>query len=127
MKYIVTTDKSVQQAVTDLKQAVTDHKFGVLHTYDIKQTLNNKGVDFNRECHILEVCNPIKAKEVMEIDMSMNTALPCRISVYQDEGQTKIGMIPPKALLAFLSDDERLTIIAEEVEQLMIKMIEQAK
>lgn len=127
IKYIVSTEKSVQQAVADLQQAVADNKFGVLHTYDIKQTLNNKGVEFENECHILEICNPLKAKDVMNIDMSMNMALPCRISVYQENGETKIGMISPKEMLAFLSDDEQLGKIAADVEELSIKMIEQAK
>jgi len=127
MKYIVTTEKSVQQAVTDLQQAVIDHKFGVLHIHNIKQTLNNKGIEFDRECHIFEVCNPQKAKDVLNIDMSMNMALPCRISVYQDEGQTKIGMISPKEMLGVLSDDEQLAEIATEVEEISIQMIEQAK
>lgn len=127
MKYIVTTNKSVEQAVEDLQAAVKDNNFGVLHIHNIKETLNKKGVDFTRECRILEVCNPQKAKEVLDNDMSMNIALPCRISVYQDNGDTKIGMIKPKALLAMLSDSEELAAIAAEVEEITIRIIDQAK
>lgn len=127
MKYIVTTNKSVEQAVEDLQAAVKDNNFGVLHIHNIKETLNKKGVDFTRECRILEVCNPQKAKEVLDNDMSMNIALPCRISVYQDNGNTKIGMIKPKALLAMLSDSEELAAIAAEVEEITIRIIDQAK
>lgn len=127
MKYIVTTNKSVEQAVEDLQAAVKDNNFGVLHIHNIKETLNKKGVDFTRECRILEVCNPQKAKEVLDNDMNMNIALPCRISVYQDNGDTKIGMIKPKALLAMLSDSEELAAIAAEVEEITIRIIDQAK
>lgn len=127
MKYIVTTNKSVEQAVEDLQAAVKDNNFGVLHIHNIKETLNKKGVDFTRECRILEVCNPQKAKEVLDNDMSMNIALPCRISVYQDNGDTKIGMIKPKALLAMLSDSEELAAIAAEVEEITTRIIDQAK
>lgn len=127
MKYIVTTNKSVEQAVEDLQAAVKDNNFGVLHIHNIKETLNKKGVDFTRECRILEVCNPQKAKEVLDNDMNMNIALPCRISVYQDNGDTKIGMIKPKALLAMLSDSEELAAIAAEVEEITTRIIDQAK
>ncbi len=89
--------------------------------------MKKKGVDFSNDCQILEVCNPHKAKEVLTADMSLNMALPCRISVYSEKGVTKIGMIRPKALLQFLSDSDSLMKVAEEVEQLTIKMIEEAQ
>jgi uncharacterized protein (DUF302 family) len=127
MKYIVTSSKSVDQASEDLQQAVTDHKFGVLHIHDIKETLNKKGVKFDNECRIFEVCNPHKAKQVLTNDMSLNMALPCRISVYEENGETKIGMIKPAALLASLSDSEELKAVADEVEEISIQIINQTK
>ncbi len=127
MKFIVETKKSVPQAVADLEEAVKRHNFGVLHIHNLKETMKKKGVDFSNDCQILEVCNPHKAKEVLTADMSLNMALPCRISVYSEKGVTKIGMIRPKALLQFLSDSDSLMKVAEEVEQLTIKMIEEAQ
>ena len=121
------SNKTVEQAADDLQKAVTDHKFGVLHIHNIKETLNKKGVDFTNEYRIFEVCNPHKAKEVLSSDMSMNMALPCRISVYEDNGETKIGMIKPAALLASLSDSESLKVVAEEVEKISIEIINQAQ
>lgn len=127
MKYVVTTEKSVDQAVTDLEKAVADNKFGVLHIHNIKETLNKKGVPFEHECRVLEVCNPHQAKKVLDDDMSMNMALPCRISVYEEGGKTKIGMIKPKDMLAFLSDSPTLMKIAEEVDAITTKIIDEAK
>ncbi|VAW49199.1 Protein of unknown function DUF302, partial [hydrothermal vent metagenome] len=75
----------------------------------------------------LEVCNPVKAAQVLEIDMRLNMALPCRISVYTENGQVKIGMIEPAAMLSALSDDARLATIAQEVEQMIMTMIHEAK
>ena len=59
--------------------------------------------------------------------MSMNMALPCRISVYSEGGLTKIGMVSSKAMLAALSDSEELLEAAEEVEKATLKMIEEAR
>ena len=126
MKYIVETQKTIEQAATDLTQAVADNKFGVLHVYDLKETLKSKGIEFENECRVFEICNPVKAKEVMTEDMSMNMVLPCRISVYQEGGKTLIGMIKPKDMLTALSDSKKLHAIAEEVENTMYKIINQA-
>lgn len=127
VKYIVESSKSVAQAQADLEAAVKRHGFGVLHSYDLKQTLNSKGIDFGNECRILEICNPQQAKKVLDNDMSMNMALPCRLSVYAEEGKTKIGMISPKAMLQALSDSPELKRIADEVETATMKMIDEAK
>lgn len=126
MKYIVETDKSVEHAVADLQEAVRKHKFGVLHIHNLQESMKKKGVDFPNECQILEICNPQKAKEVLTEDMSMNMALPCRISVYSEEGKTKIGMLRPKALLEAMSKSESLMNVAEEVEAITIQMIDEA-
>jgi uncharacterized protein (DUF302 family) len=46
-------------------------------------------------------------------------ALPCRVSVYQRNGQTCIGMLSPKAMLEQLSDSPELGKVADEVEQVL--------
>jgi uncharacterized protein (DUF302 family) len=127
MRYEVTTSKSVDQATIDLEAAVRRNGFGVLHQYDLKQTLASKGVNLPHECRILEVCNPQQAARVLASDMGMNIALPCRISVYEDGGTTRIGMARPTALLASLSDTPELAAVALEVEQATIRMIEEAR
>ena len=126
MKYIVETDKNVAQAVEDLQASVQNHKFGILHIHNLQETLKKKGVDFDKECQILEICNPHRAKEVLSEDMDMNMALPCRVSVYSDGEKTKIGMIKPAAMLKTLSDSSALAQIADEVEEEIIKMIDEA-
>ncbi len=127
MYYIAETSKSFEQAATDLNTAVKNHKFGVLHIHDLGKTLRSKGIEFAEECQVFEVCNPVKAAQVLDIDMRLNMALPCRISVYTEKGQVKIGMIEPAAMLAALSSDDQLITIAKEVEQTIITIIEEAK
>jgi uncharacterized protein (DUF302 family) len=127
MRYVVETDKPAQQAVEDLKAAVERHGFGVLHVHDLKSTFASKGFDFPSECQILEVCNPQQAIKVLSEDMGLNIALPCRISVYEEAGRTKIGMAKPTEMLEALSDSPVLKRIAQEVEQKTMQMIDDAK
>lgn len=127
MYYIVDTAKSFEQAASDLEAAVKRHQFGVLHVHDLGNTLRGKGVDFKDECKVFEVCNPGQAAKVMGLDMRLNMALPCRISVYTEQGQTRIGLIRPAEMLAGLSQDAALLQIANEVEAQTVQMVDEAK
>jgi len=127
MKYVVDSDKTVDQATDDLKSAVTRHGFGVLHEYDLKATLASKGFELPNECRILEICNPQQAFEVLSHAMDMNVMLPCRVSIYEDNGRTRIAMAKPTVLLVQMSDSPRLMDVAEEVEQKTIAMIDDAR
>ena len=126
MKFIVETNKSVEQAAADLEAAVRNHKFGVLHVHDLQATLRNKGLDLENACRVFEVCNPHKAQAVLNDDMSLNMALPCRISVWSEQGKTRIGMIQPREMLALLSDSAALAAVADEVETTTRSIIEEA-
>ena len=127
MYYIVETNKSFAQAAKDLEAAVLRNSFGVLHVHDLGATLRSKGITFGEECKVFEVCNPSQAAKVLATDMRLNMALPCRISVYTEQGKTKIGLIKPVQMLAGLSQDAALTQVAKEVEQKTIQMVDEAK
>ena len=127
MYYVAESNKPFEQAATDLEQAVTRHGFGVLHVHDLGSTLRGKGVEFDQQCKIFEVCNPQQASRVLSTDMRLNMALPCRMSVYTEQGRTMIGMISPSAILASLSTNPVLSQVAEEVETLTRQMIDEAK
>jgi len=126
MYYIADTDKPFDQAVEDLDAAVKRNNFGVLHVHDLGGTLRSKGIDFKEQCKVFEVCNPVQAAKVLATDMRLNMALPCRISVFTDGGQTRIGLIKPAQMLAGLSDEAALLEVADEVEAKTIQMVDEA-
>ena len=127
MYYIVETGKTVDLAVADLESAVKNHGFGVLHVHDLGNTLRSKGIAFDEQCKVFEVCNPLQAARVLATDMRLNMALPCRISVFTENGKTKIGLIKPAPMLATLSGDATLLQVAKEVEEKTILMVDEAK
>ncbi|KTG17201.1 MULTISPECIES: DUF302 domain-containing protein [unclassified Guyparkeria] len=108
-----------------LTDAVPANGFGLLHTHDIHGTLNAKGVDFAPQCRVFEVCNPKRAAEVLAVRMDLANALPCRIAVYERDGEVIVSMIRPTEMLATLSDDAKLAEVAGDVEQTMGRMIEE--
>ncbi len=126
MLYIRETRKSVDQAFQDLDASIKQHGFGLLHSYDFKQTLKDKGFELPNECRVLEVCNPKQACEVLHMDMAINMALPCRISIYEEKGKTFIGMIPPSVLLGLISTSTELRELAQGVEDTTRRIIDAA-
>lgn len=127
MYYVADTKKTFEQASTDLEASVENLGFSVLHIHNLGEKLRSKGIEFKEDCKVFEVCNPVQAAKVLSIDMQLNMALPCRISVYTEKGSTKIGLIRPVQILASLSDDPALLEVANEVEIKTIEMIDQAK
>ena len=127
MYYIVESGKTFNQAAADLEAAVLRHQFGVLHVHDLGATLRSKGIAFKQECKVFEVCNPAQAAKVLATDMRLNMALPCRISVYTENGKTRIGLIKPVPMLSALSSDPALVQVAREVEEKTIQMVDEAK
>jgi RNA polymerase-binding protein DksA len=124
MHYIVTTTKSVADAARDLEAAVQKHRFGVLHVYDLADTLTKKGYPLGAQCRVFDVCNPQHASRVLASDMGISMALPCRISVFEDHGTTKIGTLLPSEILRGLSPDPDLGTVAATVEATLKAIID---
>lgn len=93
--------------------------------HDLRAKLADKGVSFARECRIFEVCNPHQAKKVLEANLSISTALPCRISVYEEGGITKLATIKLTALIALYATPE-LKGVAEDVEMTLERIMAEA-
>jgi uncharacterized protein (DUF302 family) len=125
MLHIVESTKPLARVTADLAQAVARHKFGVLGVHDLKAKMAEKGVPFARECRIFEVCNPHQAKKVLEADLQVSTALPCRISVYEEDEKTKLATIRPTALIG-LYGTPNLKAVAEEVEDTLVRIMAEA-
>ncbi|HEY3321439.1 MAG TPA: DUF302 domain-containing protein [Planctomycetota bacterium] len=115
MLHIVESNSSIQAIEKSLPEAAARHKFGVLGVHNLKQKMNDKGVPFERECLVFEVCSPVQAKKVLDRNIQISTLLPCRISVYSDAGRTKLATILPTAMIAMFPNPE-LEPVAREVE-----------
>ena len=111
----LTTDKTVKEAAEALHIAVEAHHFGVMQVHDLCETMWKKGVELTHECLIFEVCQPKQAKKVLDANMSISTALPCRISVYEEGGKTILATLKPTTLLAMFNTPQ-LNDVAQEVE-----------
>jgi len=125
MLVTLSTDKKVNETAAALQAAVLANHFGVMQVHNLKETMNKKGVEFARECLIFEVCQPQQAKKVLDQNMSVSTALPCRISIYEEGGKTILATLKPTTLLAMFNTPQ-LKGVAQEVEDTIVKIMKEA-
>lgn len=121
-----TTTASLNDVCQRLPEIATRHKFGVLGTHDLKEKMQSKGVPFDRECRVFEVCNPQQAQKILQGDIGVSAALPCRISVYTEGAQTVLATIEPRSLLGLFggasSDAAR---VADEVKTSLVAIMDE--
>ena len=120
--YTVTTTKNVKEAVSSLELKLKEEKFGVLWKFDIKEKLQEKGLEFESDYLVLEVCNPHEAERVLKENLLVGYFLPCKIVVYSDNGKTKIGMPRPTALINLINNEE-IKRLAKDIEERLIQCI----
>ena len=125
MLFKISTNKTVTKAAAALQDAVPANHFGVMQVHNLKETMVKKGVEFARECLIFEVCQPQQAKKVLDENMSVSTALPCRISIFEEGGKTVLATLKPTTMLAMFNTPQ-WEGVAQEVEDTIIKIMKAA-
>ena len=109
----------------DLRAAAARHKFGVLGMRDLRETLRSKGVEFEHDVRVYDVCNPHHAKTVLSEAIEASTALPCRISIYASGDGLDVATILPGAMMMLFGPSAVMASTAAEVEQTLKAMIDE--
>lgn len=125
MLFRVTSTRSLDQIEVALRESAARHKFGIIATHDLKETLSQKGVDLALECKVFEVCNPHQAKKVLDADGAISTALPCRISVYGTPEHYTLATLRPTELMKGF-ELPSIEAVAREVEEVMVAIMREA-
>lgn len=119
------TDKDVQAALQSIKAELSNIKFGVLFELNFKDVLQGKGLEFEKDFYVLDVCNPQQAKKVLDQHLEVGYFLPCKLAVYEKDGEVRIGMLRPNTIIG-LAGDAGLESVASEVEAAMKSAIDKA-
>jgi uncharacterized protein (DUF302 family) len=125
MLYKIESKNHLAEIGRAIEAAAQRHKFGVLAIHDMKAKMQEKGVEFEGECLIYEVCNPHQAKKVLQGNLELSAALPCRISVYRAGAGYTLATIRPTALMELFHADA-LRPVAEEVEGAILAIMQEA-
>ena len=126
MIYTRKTTDDVATAAERVKEATAENQFGVIGSLNLQTKMAEKGVEFDNECIILDVCNPQRAKQALMVAMEASTFLPCRVSIYAKDGKTHISTLLPTELMKHFGNGE-LMPLAEEVEATLKRIVDQSR
>ncbi len=121
----VDTDKPFDDAVSAVERKAAEKDFRVLHTHDLAAMLAEKG--FPREpLKIIEVCNAKYASQMLNRDVKLSLGLPCPISVYIEDGKTRISALP-RFSIAELFPEAGIEELTDEVESVVLQIVNEAR
>lgn len=125
MNYKVTSEKSIEQILKSLETVLPQYRFGLQHTHNMQQNLNNKGIEFDTESLILDVCQPQVAAELLNIDLNLSCVMPCKITLNRKDDQTIIALNPLVKMVEMLNP--QAINIAKEAETTLQKIVDAIK
>ena len=116
----------MNDVIEEITSNLTKIKFGVLGTLDFKEIFGKKGIDFPNEYKLLEVCNPVAAKQALDSDPNIGLLLPCTIAIYEKNDENYISLARPTVLLS-VAQNTGLEAMGKEIESKLIKVIDDSK
>jgi uncharacterized protein (DUF302 family) len=85
---------SVEKVFSRLSQKLKESGYVILSIVDIKETLNNSGLDPKfKPFYILEVCKPKAAHLLIGSNDEYGLLLPCKIMLTTNEDKTLLEML----------------------------------
>jgi uncharacterized protein (DUF302 family) len=123
LEYNVKTNLSYEETISVLEQKIADIKFGVLCKIDLAEKIKSKGLDFNEKLTIFEICNPIEARNALQINIKASYFLPCKLIVREENGKAIVSMMKPSGLIREL-DDPELEQLAGRIEDTLISVMD---
>jgi len=103
LDYTVETDKSFEQAAVDIRKAVEAKGWTVLQVYDMKEMLAVKGFSLT-PLKLIEICSAKYAFQFLNEDSLISLCMPCRISLYEKNGEVFISGMRPVMIGEFFPD-----------------------
>lgn len=117
------TKKGLNEAVEALTNNLSENKFGVLSMINFKNKLNDKGLELKGDYVVLEVCNPVQAKKLLDTNIHIGYVLPCKMVVRTENEQTYIGFANPEVLIGMFNE-LNVDNVVKEVVAALEKVIE---
>ncbi len=127
MFYIVESSKSFYEATFDLGPVIQRLGFVILHVHDLSETLRRREIGLDDECQIFDICNYRHVEKLLAIDMQLSLTLPWRISVFTENGATKIGIVRPEGLLASFTTNAEVSRITREIDEKIIQIVDETR
>lgn len=108
-----------------VREALTQHGFGILTEIDVKATLKMKIDAEIDDYRILGACNPGMAYKAIQLEPRAGAMLPCNVILRAVTDGVEVSAIDPVASMQAVGN-EALVTIATEVREMLIKAVKAA-
>lgn len=103
-----TTSTPIDAVVSRVEAACLTHQFALLHHYVYHDVVASKGFPITRKVYVYEVCQAKTASMILTTHPYFAPFMPCRIGIYEDQGQTVVSTMNMGLMLASLQDEPAL-------------------
>lgn len=105
MIYKIHTQWPLDTVKTQLADKAKKVGFGVLGSYEFKKILTEKGFAIEQDITVYELCNPVGAQKALSSMPDISVYLPCRLSIYEENGGTTLATIGIEDMLQSVEVD----------------------
>ncbi len=124
MIYKIETNTTKQTIENEIEEKAKALGFGVLNAYNFTKILESKGFPIEQEITVFELCNPQGAHDALTNIAEISVYLPCRLSVYEENGKTILATIGFEDILNAVKVDEDfkvfMSVLFENLQKLML-------
>lgn len=98
----------INQVHEKVPAACEEKKFALLQTYVYHDIVEGKGFPIDRKVYIYEICQAKTAAGMLADFPRFALFMPCRIAVYEKDGETVLATMNMGAVLDAIRSDARL-------------------
>ncbi len=123
--YTRSVAKPYDEVMKAVEAAAKAQGFRVSNVHDIAASLRKDGIE-RKPVATVEVCNSKLAAQVLQAEPRLATLMPCRIAVFEKDGQTVVSMIWPSRLMTMFPENAEVKDAAAQVDKSMKAIVDQA-
>lgn len=113
--YSITSKQSIEQVTEKIPAACEQNKFALLHTYVYHDIVESKGFPIQRKVYIYEICQAKTAAGMLTYFPHFSIFMPCKLAVYEDNGQTVISTLNMGDVLNAIRSNQELFVEANNL------------
>lgn len=115
MIYSQKTNSSILSVKEEMAAKAKEQGFGILKEYSFKSLLKEKGFPIERDITVFELCDPASAQAALSMHPEISVYLPCRLSLYEDNGKTVLSTIGIEDILSAVEVDDSFKAFMHEI------------
>ena len=115
MIYKTETTYPLETVKAQLEEKAKQLGFGILGSYEFKKLLKDRGFEITRDVTVYELCNPAAAHKALSTLPEISVYLPCKLSLYTQNGVTVLATIGIEDMLNAVDVDEEFKAHLQEI------------